>query len=407
MNSMEINILAFAIPLFVFFIGLEYYLSLRMERKVHHFADSVTNMGVGIAERLSDLYVSSLFFYVFDFIQRNFGLFTINENAWTFILLFLATDFLWYWYHRFAHEINLFWGVHVVHHQSDEFNYTVAARITVFQALVRGAFWCVLPLLGFSAEMITALLLIHGAYPFFTHTRLVGKLGWLEYIFVTPSHHRVHHASNELYLDKNYGDVLIIWDKLFGTFIEETEEPVYGLTKPLKSYSFLWQHFHFLLEIALSVKKTPGFIPKLKVIFGRPANFDPHVRGELEAIFIAQHPEVVVSHRMRSYILGQLVVVSLLLFFLILWDQYWPLPLQAGGGVFIVLSLINIGAILEKKTWVLYLEYARLCSLILTAYALTNNPWWLLTLNLASVVILFTSNYLRRQYVHWVYNEAR
>ncbi|WP_255157840.1 hypothetical protein [Siphonobacter sp. BAB-5385] len=145
----------------------------------------------------------------------------------------------------------------------------------------------------------------------------------------------------------------------------------------------------------------------MKVIFGRPANFDPHVRGELEAIFIAQHPEVVVSHRMRSYILGQLVVVSLLLFFLILWDQYWPFPLQVGGGVFVLLSLINIGAILEKKTWVLYLEYARLCSLILTAYALTNNPWWLLTLNLASIVILFTSNYLRRQYVHWVYNEAR
>lgn len=403
MKGLDFNILAFAIPLFVFFIGLEYYLSLRQQKKVHQFADSATNVGVGIAERLSDLYVSSLFYYVFDFIHQHFALFDIRENAWTFILLFLATDLVWYWYHRFAHEINLFWGVHVVHHQSEEFNYTVAARITVFQALVRGAFWCVLPLIGFSAEMITVLLLIHGAYPFFTHTQLVGKLGWLEYIFVTPSHHRVHHASNEIYLDKNYGDVLIIWDKIFGTYVEESEKPVYGLTKPLKSYSFLWQHFHFLMEIALSVKKTPGFLNKLGVIFGRPANFDPDVRGQLEAIFISQHPEVVVSYRMRIYVIAQLFVISVFLFFLILLDQYWPASIRVGGGVFILLSLINIGAILEKKTWVLYLEYARICALILMFYAFTGNVWLLVGLNLISVVLVFTSGFLRRQYVHWVY----
>jgi sterol desaturase/sphingolipid hydroxylase (fatty acid hydroxylase superfamily) len=160
------------------------------------------------------------------------------------LALFIATDFVWYWYHRLAHTINIFWCVHVVHHQSEDFNYTVSARITVLQAFVRTGFWSVLPLAGFSAEMITSILLVHEVYPFFVHTQLIGKMGILEHIIVTPSHHRVHHACNDEYLDKNYGDVLIIWDKLFGTFVEEKAPPVYGLTKQLGSQSFLWQHFH-------------------------------------------------------------------------------------------------------------------------------------------------------------------
>ncbi|SDM18400.1 sterol desaturase family protein [Siphonobacter aquaeclarae] len=404
MNGLEINILAFAIPLFTGLIGLEYILSRRMGKDVHQFADSATNVGVGLSERLFDLYTSSLFFYVFTFIYTHFRIFTFEAGFWTFILLFLLTDFVWYWYHRLAHEINLFWGVHVVHHQSEEFNYTVSTRITVFQAIVRGGFWSVLPLAGFPPDMITVLLLVHGAYPFFTHTRLVGKLGWLEYILVTPSHHRVHHASNELYLDKNYGDVLIIWDKLFGTYQEETEEPVYGLTKPLKSYSFLWQHFHFLLEIGQSVRKTSGWWNKVKVVFGPPSAFDPTVRGELEEIFLSRQPEVVVSRRMRFYIIAQLAITSAVLFFLILFDTYWPSSILTGAGAFILLSLINIGAILEKKTWVLYLEYARVSVIILTAYGLTGNQWLLVGLNLASIVFLFLSNFLRKQYVQWVYS---
>ncbi|MFT4032267.1 MAG: sterol desaturase family protein [Siphonobacter sp.] len=403
MKSLEINILAFAIPLFICCIGLEYWWSRHQQKLVYQFADSASNLSIGIAERLFDLYTSSLFYYVFDYIYQHFAIFQIEANLWTFLLLFLATDFVWYWYHRLAHEINLFWGVHVVHHQSDEFNYTVSARITVFQAIVRGGFWSVLPLIGFPPDMITVLLLIHGAYPFFTHTRLIGKLGWLEYILVTPSHHRVHHASNEIYLDKNYGDVLIIWDKLFGTYVDETEEPVYGLTKPLKSYSFLWQHFHFLLEIAWVVRQTPGAWNKLGIIFGRPADFNEKARGELEEIFLSSEPASGVSKRMRLYIIIQLTVVSLILFFLILFDHYWPASLLAGTGVFILLSLINIGAILEKKTWVLYLEYARVCSIILTIYALIHNEWLLVGLNLVSVLVLFTSGYLRRQYVQYIY----
>lgn len=403
MAGLELNFLAFAVPLFIALIGVEYWVSQRSSRPVHRFADSVTNLSVGVAERLFDLYTAGAFFAVYDFIQKHYGLFDIPANGYTFAVLFLATDLVWYWYHRLTHEINLFWGVHVVHHQSEEFNYTVSTRITVFQAILRGAFWAVLPLLGFSAELITLLLLIHGAYPFFTHTQLVGKLGWLEYVFVTPSHHRVHHASNERYLDKNYGDVLIVWDKLFGTFAPETEPPRYGLTKPLNSYSFLWQHFHYLLELGRAVWLTPGLGAKLRVLFGRPAQFDPSHREALEDYFLFPEPRLVMSARTRRYVLGQVVVVSVVLFFLILLEQSIPTGLGLGGGVVILLTLINIGAILEKKNWVFYLEYTRFAAVVLTLYAWNGQTVLLVLLNLASLAVLFAAAPLRRRYVQWVY----
>ena len=238
--------LAFAIPLFLIFIGIEYYYSKKNKRKYFQFAESIANINVGIADRLMDIFTILPFFYFFQYVQTHFALFNIKPGWATWIVLFFATDLIWYWYHRFAHEINILWAAHIVHHQSEDYNFTVSARITVFQAVIRCLFWGVLPFIGFPAEMITVLLIIHGLYPFFIHTQTIGKLGWLEYIFVTPSHHRVHHSSNPQYLDKNYGDVLILWDKLFGTFTEEKEQPIYGLTKPIKSYSFLCNRFHIL-----------------------------------------------------------------------------------------------------------------------------------------------------------------
>jgi sterol desaturase/sphingolipid hydroxylase (fatty acid hydroxylase superfamily) len=268
---MPAHYLAFAVPFFLFFIGVEYLVArYRKQGRFYQFNSTIVNLSVGVAERLLDTFTVGLFYFVYAYLHRHFALVEIRPGILLWIALFVATDFVWYWYHRLGHEVSLFWSVHIVHHQSEDFNYTVSARITVFQAMLRTAFWSVLPIIGFPPGMITTVLLIHGAYPFFIHTRLVGKLGILEYIFVTPSHHRVHHACNDPYLDKNYGDVLIIWDKLFGTFAEETEEPRYGLTHPLESHSFLWQHFHFLLEVWHTARHTPGWRNKLKIYSESP-----------------------------------------------------------------------------------------------------------------------------------------
>jgi sterol desaturase/sphingolipid hydroxylase (fatty acid hydroxylase superfamily) len=356
--------LAFAIPFFILLMLAEYYVAKKRKMNVFNLHNSIANVSIGIAERLTDILVSGSFYFLYNYLQHRFGIFHIKPGVAVWILLLLMTDLIWYWYHRLAHEVNLFWMVHVVHHQSEEFNYTVSARITVLQALVRTGFWCILPIIGFPASMIAVMLLIHGLYPFFVHTRVIGKLGILEKILVTPSHHRVHHACNEQYLDKNYGDVFIIWDKLFGTFAEEGEEPVYGLTTQLRTYSFLWQHFHFLFELWLTVKAQATLKNKLKVIFGSPTLIDPLARTKAERIFSVKQTKLKLQEGLNSYVIWQ---VALLLVALSAFIYFVP---QLGSTIkwqftaLTMLSLINCGAIMEQKKWVFNVEFMRLLTVI-------------------------------------------
>lgn len=356
---MKLNFIAFAVPFFVFFMLLEYYISRKKNKKVHHFNESIANLNVGIVERISDLVTTASFFYVFDWLNKNFSFFKIESSISSWILLFLATDLLWYWYHRFGHKVNIFWAAHVVHHQSDDFNYTVAARITVFQAIARGLFWSILPIIGFQAEMIVILLLIHGTYPFFTHTQLVGKLGWLEHIIVTPTHHKLHHSSNPEYLDKNYGDMLIIWDKIFGTYVEETVEPEYGLTKSLDNYSLLWQHFHYILELVVAFRMVKTVRHKLKVIFGGPEDINPRIRTLLEKKIFKQKSNDTLTINLVNAIKFKTAGTIIVLFLTILLSHYIVSVNLFFLTSFIVLSAIITGAMLEQKRWIFHLEYAR------------------------------------------------
>jgi alkylglycerol monooxygenase len=361
--------LAFAVPLFLFFIGLEYYYSHKKGKNFFHFAESVANLNVGIAERLLDIMTMAPFFYFFGYIHDHFALFDFKAGWLSWIGLFLLTDFVWYWYHRLAHEINLFWAAHVVHHQSEDFNYTVSARITVFQSVIRCLFWSVLPLIGFPPAMISIFLLIHGIYPFFIHTRSIGKLGWLEKILVTPSHHRVHHAAQPQYLDKNYGDILIIWDKLFGTFAEEKEEPVYGLTHPLGSYSFLWQHFHYALELLIACRRSGSVWESCKIIFGPPAKLDPRIRQVLEKKLKRNATYLRPTRAHKIYIGIQTLISLLLLFFGIFFYEQLSLPAVLLLSAFILTSLVNTGAILEQRSWIFFPEMARI-AIVLMAISL-------------------------------------
>jgi sterol desaturase/sphingolipid hydroxylase (fatty acid hydroxylase superfamily) len=230
-----------------------------------------------------NLFITGSFYGLYYYIYEHYAILNI-PNGWpVWISLLLATDLIWYWYHRLGHEINIMWGAHIVHHHSETFNYTVSARITTLQAVIRNIFWCVLPFIGFHPAMVIAILVIHGTYSFFTHTQLIGKLGWLENILITPSHHRVHHASNEKYLNKNYGDIFVFWDKLFGTFQKEEEEPVYGLTHPLKRHSFLWQHFHYYAELAEACRRSGSIYQSIRILLGKPEDLDQGIRKDLEA----------------------------------------------------------------------------------------------------------------------------
>jgi alkylglycerol monooxygenase len=403
---MKLNYLGFAVPLFLFFIGLEYLYSKRKGKNFFQYAESVANLNVGIAERLLDLFTTGLFFGFFVYIHEHFAIFDIRAGAVTWILLFLATDLVWYWYHRLAHEINAFWAVHVVHHQSEDFNYTVSARITVFQAVVRCMFWAVLPLIGFPPLMISLFLLVHGLYPFFIHTQALGKWGWFEKVMVTPTHHGIHHASNPEYLDKNYGDVLIIWDKIFGTFAKENKDVqiVYGLTKPLNSHSFLWQHFHFPLEVFMNFKYAKGIKAKWKVLFGKPDDLDPRYRSILERRFLnvrLQHRPATLA--IRQYVTAQSIFSLGLLFVVILFEHYLSIVQLLLLSAFIVISLVNSGAILDQRRWIFYLEYTRLLLVMVAVGVFYPNGWIFSGLATALVVMIWYFRPIQRYYFRILY----
>lgn len=381
----DVNYLAFAIPAFFLFVYIEYKLAQQKNKgSVFKYESSVANFSVGIAERLLNLFIAASFYQVYNWIYTSYALFDIPNKWYVWLLLLLATDFVWYWYHRLGHEINFLWAAHIVHHQSEEFNLSAAARITTIQAVFRNVFWCVLPLVGFHPNMIITILLAHGAYSFFTHTQLIGKISWLENVLITPSLHGIHHASDEKYLDKNYGDVFVFWDKLFGTFQTEEEAPKYGLTHPIKSYSFLWQHFHYYLEIGEAYKRANGFKAKWNAIFGSPALMDQSIRPILERRFGQHKKNKSTPINFKGYLNVQLVLVVALLSFLTLYFSSIKLIDQVSILLFILLTLINIGALLEQRKWIYYLEYIRL----ILVFACVFNFFGHVALSLFPAIIL-------------------
>lgn len=364
-KGVEINYLAFAIPAFFVFIYLEYKLSKILKRgNLYKFESSISNVSIGIAERLLDLFIAASFYAVFMWVYTNYAVYHISNAWWVWVSLILATDLVWYWYHRLGHEVNLLWAAHIVHHQSEEFNLTVSARITVFQSIIRNVFWCILPFIGFHPTMVATILIVHGIYSFFTHTQVIGRVRWLEHILITPSLHGVHHASDEKYLDKNYGDVFVFWDKLFGTFQQEEERPTYGLTHPVRSYSFLWQHFHYYLELIEACKRVNGVKEKFKIIFGGPATLDQEIRPVLEEKYLQHKSSAVYRFKFQTYLIIQIGICALML--------TWITALYSSLGqedkifavLFILLTLINCGALMEQRKWIFYLECFRLMVLV-------------------------------------------
>jgi hypothetical protein len=263
--------------------------------------------------------------------------------------------------------------------------------------------------MGFPAVMVSSLLLVHGLYPFFIHTQALGKWGWFEKFLVTPTHHGIHHASNPEYLDKNYGDVLIIWDKIFGTFARERKEVkiTYGLTKQLNSHSFLWQHFHFPLEIAMNFQRAKGVKAKWKVLFGRPDDLDPRCRSVLERKFLNVQSDRKPNLAMRQYVTAQTLFSIVLLFVVALFEHYlsvWQLFLLS---FFIIISLVNSGAILDQRRWIFYLEYTRVLLVLIAIGVFYPNNWAFSAIMSVLFLMIWYFRPMQRYYFHLLYTNSR
>ncbi len=274
-NLIEQWLLFISTPLFILIIGLEILLSHWQFRKNYTLADSAANLylmllnsGIDLAFRIVYLAILQYFYLRAPFhITNVFG-------YWLAIVL--LEDFLYYWLHRFDHNIRLFWAVHVTHHSSRKMNVTVGFRSSVFQPLYRFIYFIPLAWLGFRPLDIAFIYSATQIWGIFVHTELIGKMGWLEYFMVTPSHHRVHHGSNPKYLDKNMGMFLIIWDKLFGTFQPELPpsayQPIqYGLTQNIEKQDAFTLVFHEWKQLWKdATQKGISFATRLSYVFGPP-----------------------------------------------------------------------------------------------------------------------------------------
>lgn len=237
------NIAPYFIAFILFCIIVEIIISVRRDKNLYEFKDTWTSLGFGIIGVVSRLLLKGTNLAIWYFLY-NLTPFKVESTPLSFFILFILNEFIYYWFHRLSHEIPILWATHVNHHSSLKMNFSVATRTPFLNVIYHILFWLPLPLIGFNPIDILFIETLSFFTAFIQHTTLIPKLGLLEYVFNTPSHHRVHHASNPQYLNKNFGNTLIIFDRLFGTFEEEIEEPVYGLIENPKNRSFLNMVFH-------------------------------------------------------------------------------------------------------------------------------------------------------------------
>lgn len=267
----EALLIAITTPIYAIVIGAEILFSYIHNKQYYKTKDTLANIYLSALNMGLDILVRGVCLLILNYFYQ-FKVFEISNVYAYWGLLFIAQDFMYYWLHRVDHYCRLFWAVHITHHSSEEFNLTVGFRSSVFQPLYRFVYFIPLSLIGFQSMDIMFMYAATQIYGVLIHTKTIDKLGFLEQFMCTPAHHRVHHASNVAYLDKNMGMVLIIWDKLFGTFAQENdnEKIKYGLTENIKTHHPLKMIFHEWVNIAKDLRKPASVKAKLMYVFGPP-----------------------------------------------------------------------------------------------------------------------------------------
>ncbi|HWB63838.1 MAG TPA: sterol desaturase family protein, partial [Chitinophagales bacterium] len=260
------------IPFFLLAIATELFINWREQMNLYESKEALSSIGMGLGSLVINVVMKALAYGCYTILYQ-YRIFDLGWHWYTWVLILFADDFTFYWHHRLSHEIRLLWAAHVNHHSSQTLNLATALRQSWAEQLYKYFWWFWLPLVGFPPLMILMMMSISLIYQYWVHTELIRRLPrWYEFIFNTPSHHRVHHASNVRYLDQNHAGILIIWDRLFGTFAPERDDdkPIYGLTKNIETYNLFKIASHEFVAIWHDVKSAPTFKDKLKYIFYPP-----------------------------------------------------------------------------------------------------------------------------------------
>ena len=308
---------ALAVPFFLLAILVELIYGWAIKKNTYRINATVSSLFMGSLRGTSGILKIGIGGTIFYIIETEFSLWRMDDtNILTWVFAFVAYDFFYYWFHRISHERQIFWASHVAHHQSEEYNLSTALRQTGTGFLITWVFYIPLFVIGVPSYVFVSVASINLIYQFWVHTKHIGKLGFYELIFVTPSNHRVHHAINDEYVDKNYGGVFIIWDRLFGTFQEELEdeECVYGIRGPIKTFNPVWANLHIYFKILQDMKMEITSGNFFRVLIARTGwSPDGSKHGSTKEAFNKQEfkkHDPKVSSVISIYALLQLLVLS-------------------------------------------------------------------------------------------------
>lgn len=360
---MKLDPIALAIPAFFLLIGVEVFFMRRRGLRLYRFNDSVTDLSCGIGSELVRVFLNAAALLLYAWVYENYKVIDLAPYpiaAW--VAGFFLLDFLYYWFHRWSHEVNFLWAMHLVHHQSQDYNLAVALRQSWFQGVAATALYLPMALLGVPPLIYIGNVAISLLYQFWIHTQLVGKLPrWYEFVFNTPSHHRVHHGINPEYIDRNHGGIFIIWDRMFGTFEPERATPVYGLVKPFESWNPVWANFHYWKEMWERAGKATRLRDKIWTWFANPA-WLPADQGGWQTVppveadkFTKWDPPF--SGRLKNFVNVQFAFVGATVTATLLFQHQLAAQVIAVPCAVLLLATVGWGALFEGKSWAWGLEY--------------------------------------------------
>jgi sterol desaturase/sphingolipid hydroxylase (fatty acid hydroxylase superfamily) len=379
---MQEEYIAIASTVFFFLIALEFFVA--RHRKCHEYRinDGINSLSLGVMSQISGVFLKFLSVGVYAWVFSHAAIFDLSEDSLlVWVSCLLLYDFFYYWLHRMGHQTNLLWAAHVVHHQSEEYNLTTALRQTSSGAVFGWVFYLPLAVIGYPVKVFIVVALIDLIYQFWIHTQQIDKLGWFDRVFVSPSNHRVHHGVNDIYLDKNYGGILIIWDRLFDTYIEECEAPVYGTRSPLLSWNPVQANLQVYLSVFSDAWHTQNWRDKLAIWF-MPPGWRPHDLPAYDPNFdllrTAYNPPL---HGAKMwYCLTQFTLVLLITTHFLLNYQRMGWLSESTYAIWLVGGFWIIGGLMEARVLYLKLEYLRLFA---TMVMVSVSSSWFSTATLA------------------------
>lgn len=382
--EMYAEILLIAIPSFMVLVLLEIAYGAWKKNQTYTLMDTLSSLSSGMTNILKDVFGIGLILISYPFIKENIAVIELSESIGLYFIAFICIDFASYWNHRLNHSINVFWNRHVVHHSSEEFNLACALRQSISSLIGFGALFLIpAALLGIPHKVITILAPLHLFGQFWYHTRHIGKLGWLEYILVTPSQHRVHHAINPEYIDKNLSAIFCVWDRMFGTFQEELDDVpcVYGTLKPVQTWNPVVINFQHNWGLLKDAWYAQNWLDKLKLWFmptgWRPADVaERFPRPIVDKVYDQQKyaPEYGLKHKLIA-LFHFVALNSFILLFLMDFETL-HLSSKVAFGILIFTTIFGFTSIMDGHQWAFVFEITRsLIGLLFMLHPFQGRVW--------------------------------